>query len=295
MERQATGSPATGGAAALATLLLGLATALVAAASAHAAPDIAYGILEPPGKAIPTGARMIARSGTEWTRVADCHRPSAAVRALLPLISNPGCKLDGPGMMPIDRKLARMQHLRRWFSWVFIDHAHSREEETLQALVEGLNEQGWRVATNDNPPPAEHRRFPLARGQWAHFAHAGIFNGRPNREIRRTLRRHPRQIVNRNDRRFVRRVHRLDPGSLAVLKLEIHRDTDQLRRMPPDLQREIIRTLARYQRRFDYRFVFPIRVAQDIRDRPGCLRPGQCMGYDARAEGTYPLQRRLMR
>jgi hypothetical protein len=275
-------------------LVLGLALTLLAG-PAQAAPDIAYGVLESPGKAIPSGARMIARSGTEWTRVADCDVPSATVEAQLPVISNPGCKLDGPGTMPIDRKLARMQHLRRWFSWVFIDHAHNRGEETLQALVEGLIEQGWRVATNDNPAPTERHRFPLARGQWAHFAHAGIFNGTPNREIRRTLRRHPRRIVNRNDRRFIRRVHRLDPGSLAVLKLEIHRDTDQLRRMPQDLQRKIIRALARYQRRFGYRFVFPIRVAADVRDRLGCLHPGQCMGYDARAEGTYRLQRRLMR
>ena len=153
MESQATGAPAKGGAALAATLLLGLATAVLAAGSAHAAADIAYGVLEPPGKATPTGARMIARSGTEWTRVADCHSPSTAVGARLPLIANPGCKLDGPGTMPIDRKLARMQPLRRWFSWVFIDHAHSREEETLQALVEGLE-----ARVGGSPRTTTHRR-----------------------------------------------------------------------------------------------------------------------------------------
>jgi hypothetical protein len=290
-----------------ATIVALLATGVATTATAGANPRIAYGYFtNDDGRWAYSNssltpevvAQRLIDSGAEYIKAGKEAPPVRRMRPYYHEMRTAGLqlgvRLNSRPPRSISQILDRARFLADsgWFQWVFLDGAQKRPHvgrlvDRLKAPVGG----DWdKVASNDTGwHPGRH----LARGEWFHSRHLGLFSER-RRKVASYI-RHGRRLVTKDDLAFVHAVRRKDRGSVPVLKFEVHTQTDRLSSLSSRLQRRALRELSGEARRRHFTLIWPLFVA-GLRDEPGKTVTCQplCGNYDSIAERTYGTQQRLL-
>jgi hypothetical protein len=183
------------------------------------------------------------------------------------------------------------------YDWIFLDFALSRTSDELERLVVGLKAgsrcqgEGWQwVVTNStnwkNPDSAR-----TTAEATAHASRLAVMNnGQGDSSDRWRLRaklaaegRYP--AIGASDLAFVEHIHEVSPGSTPILKLEIPHQTSNFATLSGGVQRSLIRQWAHARQRHGFELMFPLFIHAR----------STAHSYDSRKEGTFELQRRLLR
>ncbi len=183
------------------------------------------------------------------------------------------------------------------YEWIFLDFALSRTSRELRRLVRGLRTGtqcgglAWAHVVTNSTNWKNRDAARLAPNAGAHGARLSLMNNGPEDSSDRWRERAKLAAAGRypaigpNDRSFVRRVRSTSPMSTPLLKLEVPHQTSNFASLTGRVQRSLIRRWAELRERLGYELIFPLFVH----------KRSTASGYDSRAEGTFELQRRLLR
>lgn len=201
---------------------------------------------------------------------------------------------QGYGLRPAEDVIEHARRIKNaspgLYDFMLLDFAVLHDERRMQRIVAGVRALGFRTIVNAGGVGRNNAELPLPKGAWA-FQRATTSLGGP--DWRRTARRianFKQPVLGEPERAFIRDQRKRRPNAHPMLRFTVPEQVVfRFAKLSRSTQRGLLTRLARAQSRWHYSMTYPLWL-------PGMAESyrGGARAYDARGEGTYWHQVKLM-